>query len=192
MPPKVKTSKEDIVKTAVNLVRSSGEQAINARNIASALNCSTQPIFSNFSTMEELRRAVKEAAFELYQSYLQRDTASGKYPPYKASGMGYIHFAREEKELFKLIFMCDRSNEVIKEDREAVRPLLELIQQNLGISEDNALLFHLETWIYVHGIATMIATSYLNLDDDLISKLLTDAYEGLKTRYLEEKEHVCN
>ena len=58
MPPKVRISKKDIVTAAVALVRKDGVQAINARNIASALNCSTQPVFSNFATMDDLRNAV--------------------------------------------------------------------------------------------------------------------------------------
>lgn len=190
MPPKIKITKSDIVDIATNLIRSNGEQAINARSIASALNCSTQPIFSNFATMDDLRSAVKDAANALYQSYLETDMALGKYPPYKASGMAYIRFAREERELFKLLFMCDRSKEVIEENRDSIRPLLEIIQTNLSVNEDEAFLFHMEMWIYVHGIATMIATSYLNWDDALISKVLTDAYEGLKHRYTEGKNHV--
>ena len=55
MPPKVKITKEDIIKTAIDIVRDKGADAINARNIASVLNCSTQPIFSNFDNMEELK-----------------------------------------------------------------------------------------------------------------------------------------
>ena len=58
MPPKVQITKEDIVNTALELIRTSGEHAINARAVAAALNCSTQPIFSNFATMEELQNAV--------------------------------------------------------------------------------------------------------------------------------------
>ena len=54
MPPKVKITKEDIIRTAVDLVRQRGIDAINARAIATALSCSTQPIFSNFATMDEL------------------------------------------------------------------------------------------------------------------------------------------
>lgn len=192
MPPKVKIRKSDIVSTAVNLVRRDGEQAINARNIANALNCSTQPIFSNFATMDDLRKAVKDYANTLYQAYLESDMAAGKYPIYKASGMAYIRFAREEKALFKLLFMCDRSNETIEEDRESIRPLLEIIQKNLGIDENEAFLFHMEMWIYAHGIATMIATDYLNWDDVFISQLLTDAYEGIKKRYTEDTDHVRN
>ena len=60
MPPKVKITKEDIIKTATQLVRESGEDAINARAIASALGCSTQPIFSNFATMEQLQENMDE------------------------------------------------------------------------------------------------------------------------------------
>lgn len=192
MPPKIKITKSEIIDTAVNLVRTNGEQAINARSIANILGCSTQPVFSNFATMDDLRTAVKDAANERYQSYLATDMASGKCPPYKSSGMAYIRFAREERELFKLLFMCDRSKEVIAEDREVIRPLLEIIQKNMGIDEDKAFIFHMEMWIYVHGIATMIATDYLNWDEDMVSKMLTDAYAGMKYRYTEGKENDSN
>lgn len=189
MPPKIKITKSEIIDTALNLVRKSGEQAINARSIANELKCSTQPVFSNFATMDDLRMAVKDAANALYQSYLTADMASGRFPPYKASGMAYIRFAREERELFKFLFMRDRRQEVIAEDRESIRPLLQIIQNNLCIDEDSAAMFHLEMWIYVHGIATMIATCYLNWDEDVVSKMLTDAYAGMKYRYTEETEN---
>ena len=55
MPPKVRITKEDIIHTAVEIVRRDGTGAINARVIAKELNCSTQPVFSNFATMEDLR-----------------------------------------------------------------------------------------------------------------------------------------
>lgn len=183
MPPKIKITKEEIVDTALNLVREAGEQALNARSIAAELKCSTQPVFSNFATMEDLHNAVKKAAYAKYQSYLKTDMEAGKYPPYKASGMAYIRFAREEKELFKLLFMCDRSNEASEDDRESLRPLLEMLQKNLGLSEDEAYLFHMETWICAHGMATMLATSFVEWDEVFISRVLTDTYEGIKRSY---------
>ena len=97
--------------------------------------------------------------------------------------MAYIRFAKEEKELFKLLFMRDRSHENT-DNKEENKQLLELIQQNLGINEEEAYLFHLEMWIYVHGMATMLATSYLELDEEFISRVLTDGYEGMKTQYI--------
>ena len=97
--------------------------------------------------------------------------------------MAYIRFAKEEKELFKLLFMRDRSGERVGENKEEIRPLLEIIRQHLGLSEEDAYFFHLEMWIYVHGIATMLATSYLELDEEFISRVITDGYEGMKARY---------
>lgn len=154
------------------------------------LGSSARPIFTVFQTMEEVQQEVLIAADALYQDYLRQDMASGKFPPYKASGMAYIRFAREEKELFKLLFMRDRSREKKDESGEELKPLIKLIRENTGLSKEAAYLFHLEMWLYVHGIATMIATSYLEWDMEFISKVLTDGYMGLKYRYCgEERKH---
>ncbi len=185
MPPSVKITKDDIIKTTVDIIKSEGEAGLNARNIAAKLKCSTQPIFSNFENMGELRAAVIDYANGLYQGFLDYDMHKGDYPPYKASGMAYIRFAREEKALFKLLFMRDRQGEIIAEDRESIRPMLNIIMQNLGLDEDSAYMLHLELWIYVHGIAVMIATNYLDWNIEFISNALTDAYRGLITRYTE-------
>ena len=68
-----------------------------------------------------------------------------------------------------------------------VEPLLDLIQQAAGISRESARMFHLEMWIYVHGIAAMAATSFLDWDTELISAALTDAYRGLLARFKEKE-----
>ena len=133
--------------------------------------------------MEEVQQAVCTAANTLYQNALEQEMRSGSYPPYKASGMAYIRFAREQKELFKLLFMRDRTHEE-KAAGDELEALLGLIQKNMGLSRDDAYRFHLEMWIYVHGIATMIATAYLEWDMDFISAALTDAYQGLRLRFL--------
>lgn len=183
MPPKVKNTKEAIINTAVDIVRGSGVSALNARTIATALGCSTQPIFSNFATMEELKTAVLQQADALYQEYVRRETESGEHPPYKAGGMAYIRFAKEEKELFKLLYMCDRSGEDIPTDSHSFTQMTDIVRQNTGVDSETAQLFHLEMWAYVHGIATMFATGFLDLDWDLVSKMLTDAYQGLRKQY---------
>ena len=183
MPPKVKITKEEIVRAAVEIVRQEGAQAINARTIAAALNCSTQPVFSNFATMEDLRHAVMIHAYELSQEYMQREIATGNYPVYKSSGMAYIRFAKEEKELFKLLYMCDRAGEPIPENTELFQQMETIVQDHTGLKDSSAHLFHLEMWICVHGIATMFATSYLDLDWELVSKILSDTYMGLRKQY---------
>ncbi|MGI6095884.1 MAG: TetR/AcrR family transcriptional regulator [Lachnospiraceae bacterium] len=183
MPPKFKFTKEQIITAALNVTRKNGITGLTARGLAAELGSSAKPIFGLFQNMEEVQNEVIAAANTLYQSYIQKGMADSKYPPYKASGIAYIQFAKEEKELFKLLFMRDRTGESIAENREEIRPILNIIMKNLSISEDEAYLLHLELWLYAHGIATMIATNFLEWDIEFIEKALTDAYQGLKTRY---------
>lgn len=183
MPPKVKVTKEDIIDASVDIVRQNGAQSLNARVIASALNCSTQPIFSNFATMDELYLAVVAKADQLCQEFMRAEVESGKYPIYKATGMAYIRFAKEEKELFKLLYMRDRTSETIPETTEQLVDMESIIHDNTGLDGQDAKLFHLEMWSYVHGIATMFATGYLDLEWELVSKIVTDSYQGLMKQH---------
>lgn len=185
MPPKVKITKEDIIQTALELLRQNGDGAINARSIASALGCSTQPIFSNFSTMEELQKAALANAYELYLDFLKREVESGKYPQYKAFGMAYIRFAKEERELFKLLFMRDRTGEDMSPSLD-FEASVQMIMKANGVSIEKARLMHMESWAFVHGIGTMLATSFLPLEWEIISDMLTDVYQGIRARHVSE------
>ncbi len=185
MPPKFKYNRKEIVKSAMDIVREKGADGLTARSLAERLGSSSKPMFTIFDGMDEVRQCVISEANALYNSYLATDMASGEYPPYKASGMAYIRFAREERELFRLLFMRDRSGENIAENREEIRPIIDIIMQNLKLDEDAAYLFHLEIWLYVHGIATMVATGYLNWDTPFVSRALSDMYQGLKHKFTE-------
>lgn len=182
MPPKFKFTREEIIQAALDLTRESGIAAVTARGLGAKLGSSVKPIFSLFENMEEVQNEVLKAAGKLSQARIRETMESGQYPPYKASGIAYICFAREEKELFKLLYMRDRSRETFDEG-DSIKPLIEEIQKQTGLSEEDAYRFHLEMWVYVHGIATMIATSYLEWDLDTVSEVLTDAYVGLKYRF---------
>lgn len=191
MPPKHKVSREDIVAAGLELVRQKGPQGLNARAVAAHLGVSTQPIFSHYTDMEALRSDVLGAAYALYQSFLRQDMARPDMPAYKGSGMAYIRFAREEPELFKLLCMRDRTGEPIdaQDDRE-IAPMLAMIQEKLGLDAKRARLFHSEMWVFVHGLATMIATGYLTWTPDYCSAMLTDLFQCLSRHYLEHKEAI--
>ena len=183
-------TRQEIIAAALKLTRKGGMSALTARALGTELGSSSRPVFGLFKNMEEVQQEVIKAANELYQSYLKEDMECGKYPPYKASGMAYIRFAKEERELFKLLFMRSRSRESAQNDKDGMKPFIKLIQQNLGLSEEEAYMFHTEMWLYVHGIATTLATSYLIWDEEFISRVITDGYEGLKARYTGEGKSI--
>ena len=187
MPPKVKITREEIIKTTLELVKASGEESINARAVATAINCSTQPIFSNFASIDELRTVVIGEAYNLYLEFVKKEIASGKYPEYKAFGMAYIRFAMNEKELFKLLFMRDRTGEDISPTADFEHSA-EFISKANGVSIETARLMHLEMWACVHGIGVMIATRFLPLDSELASDMLSDVYQGIRLKYVTEEK----
>jgi len=192
MPPKVKITKEEIIQAALELLRQDGEDAINARNIAGKLNCSTQPVFFNFVTMEELQKAVTAEAYHLYESFLEREVRSGIYPQYKALGMAYIRFAKEEKALFRHLFMRDRSKEDTSPTSDFEQSV-QLIMNANGVSREQAWRMHMELWSCVHGIGTMLATSFLELEWEMISDMLTDVYQGIRARHIREEQlNACD
>ena len=192
MPPKVKITKDDITNASIEIIRKSGAGALNARSISAVLGSSTQPIFSNFSSMQELYDAALVRAHKIYQEHVDREALAGKYPEYKAMGMAYISFAKNERELFKLLFMRDRSNEPSNNEDGLFNSVVLDVAKNLGISNERAALFHLKIWTFVHGIATMIATNYLELDKALISQMMTDIYQAQKKQEEEQSEFDSN
>ena len=186
MPPKIKVTREDIINATVDIVRNRGAQSVNARTVASALNCSTQPVFSNFSTMDKLREATIIAVYDRYLDFLKSEVKSGKYPQYKAFGMAYIRFAKEEKELFKFLFMRDRTGEDLSPSLD-FEECVQMIAKANGVTIEKARLIHLEVWSCVHGIGVMIATSFLSFEWETISNMLTDVYQGIRARHLSEE-----
>ena len=187
MPPKAKVTRENILSACVEIIRESGFDAVNARALASRLGCSTQPIFSHYQSMDALKDDALRYAEQVYRRYLRTDMQSGEFPPYKASGMAYIRFAREEKQLFRLLFMRDRRGEPPQED-ELSPELLTAICAATGLEPSEAERFHLEMWIFVHGIAVMVATGYLEWDMDFVSDALTHMYGAM----LADKRGVKN
>ena len=68
-----------------------------------------------------------------------------------------------------------------------------MIMKANGVSLEKARLMHLEMWTCVHGIGTMLATSFLPLEREMISDMLTDIYQGIRARHLsEENKNGCN
>lgn len=188
MPKPTRITKESILNAALEIVRESGTDMLNARSLALRLGCSTQPIFSNFTSMDEVKSEVGKQAYGLYEEFLNNAIEHGKYPPYKEAGMAYIRFAAEEKQLFRLLFMRDRTgaDKSVDLTSDTDVKLISMIASSLSVPFDAAKKFHRESWIFVHGIATMVVTSFADYREDDISAMLTDVYVGLSMKIKED------
>ncbi len=186
MPPKAKITKEKIIQASLSIVRNGGISALNARAIANELKCSTQPIFRFYTTMEEVKTDVTAMIGEYYSKYFDEHMKTQDVPPYKASGLAYIQFAKDEREFFKVLFMRDRTSEQMQESEHSFETAVKIIMDTTGLDNTAAKKLHLQMWIFVHGIATLIVTSYLDISDELISELLTDTYLGAIQPYIKK------
>ncbi|MGM9970260.1 MAG: TetR/AcrR family transcriptional regulator [Anaeroplasma sp.] len=183
MPPKIKITKETIINKALDILIREGEEALNARALAKELGCSTQPIFSNYKSMDEIKKYIKEKAMEIYKSFI--DDGFKNPLPFKGIGLAYIDFATKYPNVFKFLFMSNTNfnyDNVKIDDEDTTKKIAGIISNNLGIEYDKALLVYLESWIFVHGIACMICTNTVRFPADIISSLLTDYYNGIKLK----------
>ncbi len=187
MAPKTRVTREQIVSAGLDIVRRGGPEALNARAVATALGCSTQPVFSIYASMEALAADVLAAARAVAGRYMDPARDKAGLPPYKAVGMGYTDFAREEPELFRWLYMRDRDCEAPADNRAENADVIRLIREKTGLDEEAAWLFHLEMWLFVHGAAATLATGYVRWDRDLVSDMLTDVFQGLLARFREKE-----
>ena len=64
------------------------------------------------------------------------------------------------------------------------------VEEQTGFSDEKGSLFHRENWIFAHGIAVMLATSYFQWDDELVGRMLSDVYAGLKMRHMQKESEL--
>lgn len=183
-------AKQEILDAALDLVRHKGASALCARELARALGCSTQPIFSNFASMEEARIATLASGYAYYGKFVADVIGEDSLPPYKASGMAYIRFATEEKELFRWLYMRDRNAEPSTDADTFFTEAVERIAQATGFDPETAARLHVEMWAFVHGFATMQATGFYKWDPVMISAMATDVYTALVAKFKKENANV--
>lgn len=103
MAPKNKFTKEEIVEAALRVVKAKGIEGLTAKTIADELGTSTQPIFTSFGSMDEVRAEVYAAAESVYDRYTNRGLEEDI--PFLGVGKQYIRFARQEPEPYRMLFL---------------------------------------------------------------------------------------
>ena len=83
-------------------MKQEGIKNISARKIAHKFKGSTAPIYANFKTIDELKEEIIEMAEDRFKSYLYRNHVGREIFD---AALGFIQFARDEKELFRAMFL---------------------------------------------------------------------------------------
>ncbi len=171
MPPKTTFTKEKIIVAALELVRKNGISAISARNVAKALDSSVAPIYSCFSSTEKLKKAVLQMANNILIDYSTKDYTDKIF---LNMGVGYVRFARDEKNLYRAIFLEDNHfNDISDEFFQFM--MFRLSQDNdfEEMPKEQVQNLFKDLWIFVNGMANMICVGILkeNSDREIIENL---------------------
>ena len=181
MPPKAKFSRGQIVEKAFEIVREDGMGALTARYLGERLGSSARPIFTVFSSMDEVIEGVVKRSKELYAEYVKEGLKCT--PAFKGVGTEYIKFAAAEPQLFRLLFMTVNENAdtnsilaMIDENYDAI---LSSVRDAYGLGETQAKNLYMHMWVYTHGIATMCATKTCSYTEDDISRMMSEVFLSL-------------
>ena len=175
MPPKVKFRKEEIIQAALNAARKKSLDAVTCREVARELGVSTRPIFTYYHTMEQLKRDVYDMAKEHYRAYIQRGLTEPI--PFLGLGQQFIRFAREEPELYKLLFLTPPDT-VSGGAMGALRLSQDLARESLTriyhMDANTADRYFRDLWLVAFSFATLIVTDDCPYTDEEISAVLSE------------------
>ena len=186
-------TKDQILKAAHEVVLESGFEKFTARNVAKKMGISTQPIYLEFKNMEDLKRTLlHKIQTDLTRKFMSQPITGDLIVD---APVHYVEFAMKKPKLFKALFvdpkgggpiMYEYSVEFYKELSKESRRFGKLPKEDFN-------LLHLEAWIVVNGLVTMLLAGIISLTREelieLVQQLIEDISEGKKFKF-DVSEHI--
>lgn len=176
MPPKQRITREMILERSFEMFCREGMGVVNARSVAKALNCSTQPIFSYFSGMEDLKTTLEQKAKEHFETALQVGDQPGD--PVVNIGCAYTRFAAEQPHLFTHLFMITKDDPLypfISEEQR--RELIRREAEYTGLPQEQAEVLYTQMSIYIHGLAAVCAANKASFTPDQMAQMIAKTHD---------------
>ena len=183
MPPKQRITREMILEASFSMFCREGMEVVNARSVAKALNCSTQPIFSYFSGMDDLKNALEEKARELFETEINQAMESEE--PLFNGCMAYFRYTMQQPNLFRQLFLIgqDKRPANLTAVNDALREkVVAPVAQRTGSSAAHVEEQCIKLWVFTHGLAALAAMNLLDIDAQKVEQLLREAEDKYAIR----------
>lgn len=182
MPPKPKFTREEIIAVALEIVSQQGVEALTARELGKRLDSSARPIFTLFSSMEEVQAEVRAAAMRRFEQYAHVSMAG--MPLFKQVGMRMVLFGMREPKLYQLLFMQEHGEAASFEDMygqlgETAKLCMEAIRHDYALSEAQARELFENVWIYTFGVGALCATGACHFSEKELGRLLSTQFQAM-------------
>ncbi|MBN1501010.1 MAG: TetR/AcrR family transcriptional regulator [Spirochaetes bacterium] len=188
MGPKITFTENEIIESALIVLREKGERALTARNIAQQMNGSTQPIYRIFKTMEELKAVLADRIENLAFEYMSKDYDTKHN--FLSIGIGFYKFSKDEPELFKFFYLTGRKKffSIIENSHSEI--LIQRMQKSTNLKKlevDTLKTLLRDMAIYCNGLCVMNITRQENISEETFIRLLVEAGHKLITYELLKK-----
>lgn len=173
MAPKNRFTRSEFAQAGLNVVREKGFAALTAQALAERLCSSTRPIFTCFGTMDELKKEVYAAAEAAYKDH--EEVGMQHSIPFFGVGMQHIRFAKEEPELYRLLFLTPESG--FGSAMSSMAHLQDMVRESLmsiyRLDAKAADFYFRELWLVVHSLSTLIVTGGCPYSEEELGQILT-------------------
>lgn len=157
-------SKNQILEVAYKILIEDGMKSITARNVAKELGSSTISIYSNFGSMTNLKNELSRLAKNKLL-----DITKIEYTDVRLLniGIGICIFAKQEKALFRSIFLRedlskDFIDEIITDLKNLIIASFKADPVLKDLSDEGTEWLLKKGWWYVHGYASLICSGFYN------------------------------
>ncbi len=188
MKSAINLSKEQIIAAALEIVECSGWDSLNARGLAKKLGISTKPLYRIYNNMEEINKDLYKAIYHKYDAFITSRVDSKK--ALLSMCTAYVEFAKIYPKLFVSLFLSNnlewKSIENVLDEKWNQSIIINLVNKK-GLSFDEAKTLFINMWLYVNGLATLIATNDITLNDEEILSKILKIYELLSVDFVKMK-----
>ena len=157
--------REDLLRAAMDLLRETGdEDGVSVRAVAQRVGVSVPSIYLHFADKQALLDAVCEEVFEQLHVRLREAGAAGDdvFDALRRQGNAYVHFALENPEHYRIVFMQARAPDPESADAliatgafgylvESVRACVEA-----RVFEGDPVELAMSLWAAAHGVAALL------------------------------------
>ena len=180
MARKKEIDKQRILDAAYKLAVRGGIESLTARNIAKAVNCSTQPIYLEFENMYDLRNQVLARISDELKSNTLQQNFTGE--PLIDLDLSYLYFAKEHVDLFRAMFVDGKfGNQMIVDTLMGLG--IEKFKQQFDAeqySDERLKHIVIANWIAATGLATLLINKMANFTQaQMVSVLKAQIHDAM-------------
>ncbi|MFY0929495.1 TetR/AcrR family transcriptional regulator [Lactobacillus paragasseri] len=180
MARKKEIDKQRILNAAYKLAVRGGIESLTARNIAKAVNCSTQPIYLEFENMQDLRNQVLARISDELKSNTLQQNFTGE--PLIDLDLSYLYFAKEHVDLFRAMFVDGKfGNQMIVDTLMGLG--IEKFKQQFDAeqySDERLKHIVIANWIAATGLATLLINKMANFTQaQMVSVLKAQIHDAM-------------